>query len=94
MAPQAPAGFGQMAQAVQQPAQPAPAAPAWNGQANHGVLPPTFQQPAQQAPAAPMGNGFTPTPGFAQPAQPVNTFTPGQVAQPIANNAFPTPWNK
>ena len=63
VAPQAPAGFGQMAQAFQQPAQQAPAAPAWNGQANHGVLPPTFQQPAQQAPqAAPMGNWFTPTP--------------------------------
>ena len=88
VAPQAPAGFGQMAQAFQQPAQQAPAAPAWNGQANHGVLPPTFQQPAQQAPAAPAPVFQQPV-QFTQPAAP--QFNPGIPATP---GGFPTPWSK
>lgn len=107
VAPQAPAGFGQMAQAFQQPAQQfnpgLPAAPAWNGQANHGVLPPTFQQPAQQAPqAAPMGNGFTPmntpmqnfgpAPQFGNPAN--TQQNPSATFNPAAPTGFPTPWNK
>lgn len=82
VAPQAPQSFGQMAAFQQHAPQAAPAAPVWNGQPNHGVLPQAFQQHApQEAPAAPtipsfggqqpMGNAI-PSPvtqSFGQPGQ-------------------------
>lgn len=91
-APAAPAWGGQANPAVlppqfQQQSQAAPqmpAVPAWGGQqpaVNPGV--PNF------APQAPMGNGFTPSPGFVQPAQQVNTTYPGQVVQQPVNPASP-----